>query len=165
MAAESMYGTVVQEVLLAAPLATAWSAFAENEFRERWFSLPGERSTRYHELDFRVGGEETTRSTFSNLGTPERLELRSRFLDIVPQRRITVSSTFRLNDVLRIASIATTEFEATDAGTRVGYTEQYRCFGLVGDGSGDQERGEREGGTRFLVRRLAIAVDQFLLSA
>ncbi|HEY1530890.1 MAG TPA: SRPBCC domain-containing protein [Galbitalea sp.] len=153
-------GAVAQEVLLAAPLATAWSAFADNDIRETWFSLPGERSTRSHELDFRVGGNEITRSTFSNMGNPEELELSARFLDIVPGERITSSSEFRLNGELRIASVATTEFEANADGTLVRYTEQYQCFGLVGDGSGAQERGEREGGTRFMLRRLAIAVDQ-----
>jgi uncharacterized protein YndB with AHSA1/START domain len=157
-----MHGEVDQEVILAAPLAIVWSAFAEPEFRERWFSLPGERSTRSHELDFRVGGEEVTRSTFNNMEKVERLELRARFLDIVPERRITFHSEFRLNDELRIASTASIEFEATEYGTRVGYLEQYQCFGLVGDGSGDQERGEREGGTRFMLRRLSIAVAEEL---
>jgi uncharacterized protein YndB with AHSA1/START domain len=155
-----MHGTVSQEIVVDAPLALVWSAFSDLEFRERWFSLPGERSTRSHELDFRVGGEEVTRSTFNNMEKVERLELRARFLDLVPERRITANSTFTLNGILRIASVATTEFESVDGGTRVSYLEQYQCFGLVGDGSGDSERGEREGGTRFMLRRLTIALDQ-----
>jgi uncharacterized protein YndB with AHSA1/START domain len=155
-----MHGTVSQEVVVSAPVALVWSAFSELEFRERWFSLPGERSTRSHELDFRVGGEEVTRSTFNNMDKVERLELRARFLDLEPERRITISSTFTLNGILRIASVATTEFESDDDGTRVSYLEQYQCFELVGDGSGDSERGEREGGTRFMLRRLSIALDQ-----
>jgi uncharacterized protein YndB with AHSA1/START domain len=155
-----MQGTVSQEIAVDAPIALVWSAFSELEFRERWFSLPGERSSRSHELDFRVGGEEVTRSTFNNMDKVERLELRSHFLDLVPERRITINSTFTLNGVLRIASVATTEFEPFDDGTLVSYLEQYQCFGLVGDGSGDSERGEREGGTRFMLRRLSIALDQ-----
>lgn len=155
-----MHGTVSQEVVVAAPVALVWSAFSEPDFRERWFSLPGERSSRSHDLDFRVGGEEITRSTFNNMANPERLELRARFLDVVPERRITISSTFTLNGTLRIASVATTELEATEEGTRVSYLEQYQCFGLVRDGNGDSERGEREGGTRFMLRRLAIALDE-----
>jgi uncharacterized protein YndB with AHSA1/START domain len=158
--ADWMHGTVSQEIVVDAPIALAWSAFSEPDFRGSWFSLPGERSTRSHELDFRVGGEEVTRSTFDNLDRVERLELRARFLDLAPERRITIHSTFTLNGVLRIASIATTEFEPVDDGTRVSYLEQYQCFGLVGDGSGDTERGEREGGTRFMLRRLSIALDQ-----
>ena len=154
-----MHGTVSQEIVVAAPIALVWSAFSETEFRGRWFSLPGERSTRSHELDFRVGGEEVTRSTFNNMEKVELLELRARFLDLVAERRITIASTFTLNGILRIASVATTEFEPVDDGTRVSYLEQYQCFGLVGDGSGDSERGEREGGTRFMLRRLAIALD------
>jgi uncharacterized protein YndB with AHSA1/START domain len=155
-----IYGAVSQEIVVPAPREIAWSAFSELEFREKWFSLPGERSSRSHELDFRVGGEEVTRSTFNNFETPEHLELRARFIDIVPQRSITTHAEFRLNGSLRIASVTTTELESVDEGTLVRYTEQYQCFGLVGDGSGDEERGEREGGTRFMLRRLAIAVDQ-----
>ena len=155
-----IHGTVSQEIVVPATRELAWSAFSELEFRERWFSLPGERSSRSHELDFRVGGEEVARSTFNNFETPEHLELRARFVDIVPQRSITTHVAFRLNGSLRTASVTTTEFESVDEGTRVRYTEQYQCFGLVGDGRGDQERGEREGGTRFMLRRLAIALDQ-----
>lgn len=156
-----IHGTVAQEVLLAAPLATVWSAFAVREFRERWFSLPGERSSRSHELDFRIGGTEVTRSSFTNVDHVEHLELQARFLDIRPRNRITVASEFRLDDELRIASVISTEFAESTEGVLVRYTEQYQCFGLVGDGSGDQERGEREGGTRFLLRRLSIAVEEF----
>jgi uncharacterized protein YndB with AHSA1/START domain len=155
-----MHGTVSQEIVVGAPVALVWSAFSELDFRERWFSLPGERSSRSHELDFRVGGEEVTRSTFNNMEKVERLELRAHFLDLVPERRITISSTFTLNGILRIASVATTEFESAADGTHVSYVEQYQCFGLVDDGSGDSERGEREGGTRFMLRRLSIALDQ-----
>ena len=155
-----IYGTVSQDLLVAAPSALVWAAFSEPDFRGRWFSLPGERSSRSHELDFRVGGEEVTRSVFNNLETPETLELRARFVDIVPERSITTQVAFRLNGALRIAAVATTELESMDEGTRVSYTEQYQCFGLVGDGSGAQERGEREGGTRFMLRRLAIALDE-----
>lgn len=145
---------------MAASRELVWSAFAELDLRDRWFSLPGERSGRSHELDFRVGGEEVTRSTFNNLETPEHLELRARFVEIIPERSITTHAEFRLNGSLRIASVATAELESVDEGIRVSYTEQYQCFGLVGDGSGAQERGEREGGTRFMLRRLAIALEE-----
>jgi uncharacterized protein YndB with AHSA1/START domain len=162
---DMVHGTVSQEVVVAAPVSLVWSAYAELELRDRWFRLPGERSSRAHELDFRVGGEEITRSTFTNVDHTEELELRSRFLALVPEQRITISSTFTLDGVLRIASVATTELETSDGGTLVRYTEQYQCFGLVGDGSGDQERGEREGGTRFMLRGLSIALDQALTGA
>jgi uncharacterized protein YndB with AHSA1/START domain len=159
MVVDSIHGTVSQEIVVAVPPAVVWSAFADADFRGSWFSLPGDRNSRSHELDFRVGGEELTRSTFNNIDHLERLELRSRLLDIDPQRRITATSTFRLNEVVRIVTISSTTFEPTDEGTRVSFLEQYQCFGLVGDGSGDQERGEREGGTRFMLRRLSIALE------
>ncbi len=115
---DGIHGTVDQQVELEAPLSLTWSAFADSAFRATWFSLPGDRESRSHALDFRVGGEELTRSTFNNVDHLEHLELRSRLLDIVPQRRITAASTFRLNDVVRIVTLTTTTFEAVGGGTR-----------------------------------------------
>jgi uncharacterized protein YndB with AHSA1/START domain len=158
MVYDSIHGTVSQDVVVPVPVGVAWSAFAEPGVRSTWFSLPGDRESRSHSLDFRVGGEELTRSTFNNVDHLERLELRSRILDIVPRRRITANSVFRLDDVVRIVTITTTSFDEVADGTRVSFLEQYQCFGLVGDGSGSAERGEREGGTRFMLRRLAIAL-------
>ena len=153
-----IYGTVSQDILVEAPLERVWAAFAELDFRDRWFTMPGERSTRSHELDFRIGGSEITRGTFNNFDVPEVLEHRSRFLDIEEGRRITTVYDFLLNGTLRFASLVTVEFAVADGGTRVDYTEQYQCFNVDGDGSA--ERGERAGGTTFLLRRLKIAVEQ-----
>src|SRR5688500_525557 len=67
--------------------AAVFTAFADSDIRRCWFRLPGAGSVHRH--DFRVGGGETARSTFSVLGSvPERLEYRSQYLDIVPDRRI-----------------------------------------------------------------------------
>jgi uncharacterized protein YndB with AHSA1/START domain len=84
-----VHGAVSEQIVVTSPVALVWSAFSEPDFRGRWFSLPGERSTRSHELDFRVGCEELTRSTFGNRDGSEQLELRATFLDLVPERRIT----------------------------------------------------------------------------
>src|SRR5688500_16784230 len=64
-----------------------FAAFADTAIRRRWFRLPGSGAS--YEHDFRVGGGETGRSTFTGLDTaPERLEYRSRYIDIADPHRI-----------------------------------------------------------------------------
>lgn len=152
-----IHGTVEQQVVIPAPIGIVWRAFSELEFRDSWFSMPGPRNTQTHELDFRVGGSEITTGTLFNVDHEERLLHRSRFIDIVEHERITTVYDFLLNDELKFASLLSIELAEVPDGTRVSYTEQYQFFGVVGDGSA--ERGERAGGTRFLLRRLAIAVE------
>ena len=153
-----LHGTVSQHIVFATDRDTVWRAFADLDVRDRWFTMPGERSTRSHELDFRVGGLEITRGTFSNMGEEERLEHRSRFLDIVGGERISTVYELRLNDVLQFVALASVELTDVDTGTRVDYTEQHQFFVVRDDGSA--ELGERQGGTRFLLRRLSIALAQ-----
>jgi uncharacterized protein YndB with AHSA1/START domain len=155
-------GAVEQSAHIEAPLGTVWRAFSQLEFRDRWFTMPGERHTRTHQLDFRIGGEEVTRGVFDNVGTIENLEHRTRFVDIVEGQRISSFYEFRINDVLKFVAILSVRFHEVETvtavgGTMVSYTEQYQFFDVLGDGSA--ERGEREGGTRFYLRRLAIAVE------
>ncbi len=161
--ADVLHGTVEQGVLLAAPIDTVWRAFTDLEVRDRWFSMPGSRTGQTHELDFRIGGTETATGTLFNFDHEERLVHRSRFIDIVEpgsvtNGRITTVYDFLLNDELKLASLLTIELRAEAGGTRLGYLEQYQYFGVVGDGSA--ERGERAGGTRFLLRRLGIALEE-----
>ncbi|HEY2643013.1 MAG TPA: SRPBCC domain-containing protein [Galbitalea sp.] len=153
-----LHGTEVQHINVDASSSVIWSAFAELDFRDRWFNLPGPHASRTHELDFRIGGSEVATSTFHNVDHEERLEHRSRFIDLVEDRRITYAYEFRLNEVLRFVGLTTIELRPDDSGTRVDYTDQYQFFDVPGDGSA--ERGERRGGTTFFLRRLKIAVEQ-----
>ena len=100
----------------------------------------------------------TQQGRFGGCDHEERLEHRSRFIDIVDNRRISTVYDFLLNDVLKFASLLTLRFEQLPEGTRVDYTEQYQCFDVAGDGSA--ERGERRGATLFYLRRLKIAVEE-----
>jgi uncharacterized protein YndB with AHSA1/START domain len=152
-----LLGTETQSIDVEAPTATVWSAFAELEVRDKWFNLPGPHASRSHQLDFRIGGEELTTSTFHNFDHEERLEHRARFLDIAPERRITYVYEFRLNTVLRFVGLVTIQLQPDGAGTRVDYTEQYQIFDVAGDGNA--ERGERRGGTTFFLRRLKFAIE------
>jgi uncharacterized protein YndB with AHSA1/START domain len=154
------HGTVEAKVVISAPLDTVWQAFSDLEVRDRWFRLPGERTTRSHELDFRIGGEEVARSVFAGTAGPEKLEHRSRFVDIARRERITTTYEFQLNGVLRIVALVTVRFVATPEGTLVDYLEQFQFPNLVGDGTND--RAERQGGTRMMLRKLKIVVEESL---
>lgn len=117
--------------------ATLFAAFADDRRRRRWIRMPGTGST--YEHDFRVGGGEDARSTFSVPGAhAERLQNRSRYLDIVPEGRIVFVYEAIVDDITRWASLVTVMFEdAPDGGTTLTWTEQAAFLVRTGDGSAD----------------------------
>jgi uncharacterized protein YndB with AHSA1/START domain len=119
-----------------APPADVFAAFADTTIRRRWFRLPGTDAS--HEQDFRVGGGETARSTFTALDTPpERLEYRSRYIDIAAPDRLVYGYDFVLDDQLRWTSLVTVGLTADPAGTVLTWTEQATFVSCTGDGSTD----------------------------
>jgi uncharacterized protein YndB with AHSA1/START domain len=158
LAGAILTGTVDQHLLIPAPIDTVWSAFADAEFRGRWFVMPGPSASRTHSLDFRVGGFEITTGVFPNMGADEALEHRALITEIEPDEHITYQYELRLDGIRQLRAELTISFDPQPDGTDVRYLERYRYFVLRGDGSA--ERGEREGGTRFYLRRLGIAVAQ-----
>lgn len=130
----------------------AFAAFSDLQIRARWFRLPGEPDPGGHRLDFRVGGHEMVGSTFAVSGTPEHIEYRSQFLDIVENERIVCSADLVIDDRRRSLSLLTVELAPQPTGTRLTYTEQYALLAFTGDGS--DAVAEREGGTSLLLNRL-----------
>ena len=94
---------------------------------------------------------------FPNIDREERLEHRSRFLDIVEKQRITAVSEFRLDGVLKLVALLTWQLTEVPGGIRAHYREQYQFLEVIDDGSA--ERGERRGGTRFMLTGLKLAVE------
>src|SRR5882757_4546474 len=121
----TVHGTLERSVEIGVPPSTAFRAFSELPIRRRWFRIPGHDPDGVHELDFRMGGSELVRGSFSPLEHPEKLEFRLRFIDIVPDRRIVQTFEFRLDDTLRAVFLQTFELTETTTGTRVDYTDQY----------------------------------------
>jgi uncharacterized protein YndB with AHSA1/START domain len=121
---------------LDAERADAFRAFGDAAVLRRWFRLPGHGAT--YAQDFRVGGGEEARSTFRHLdGTEEHLTYRSRYLDIVPDRRIVYGYESLVDGVLRWTSLVTVELGDEGHGTRLTWTEQAAFVAVTGDGAAD----------------------------
>ncbi|MFG3338994.1 SRPBCC domain-containing protein [Glycomyces sp. NPDC048151] len=149
-----VHGTATHSRVLGAAPGRVWSAFAELPLRDRWFRIPGEDAV--HELDFRVGGGETASALFAPSGTPELVEWRSHFFDLVEPRRLVFGYELQVDRVRRTVSLVTVELGPEGAGTRVDYTEQYAITALTGDGSQDEKH--LKGSLLFLFNRLEAAL-------
>ncbi|MFD2768008.1 SRPBCC domain-containing protein [Micromonospora eburnea] len=118
------------------PPEKVFTAFADTAMRRRWFRLPG--SGAVYEHDFRVGGGETARSTYTGLDTaPERLEYRSRYIDIAGTHRIVYGYEAIVDGELRWTSLVTVRLETETDGTRLEWNEQVTFLRYEGDGSVD----------------------------
>ncbi|MCM3924025.1 SRPBCC domain-containing protein [Frankia sp. AiPs1] len=151
-----LHGSFTLSRVLAAPPGHVFTAFSDIAVRRRWFRVPGEPGTGWHELDFRVGGHELAGGTFAAAGVPERIEYRAQFLDIVPDDRIVFAYTGILDGQPRWASLTTIELAADTGGTRLTRTEQYVFLALTGDGRDDVAH--LEGTTRLQFNALESVV-------
>jgi uncharacterized protein YndB with AHSA1/START domain len=142
-----LHGSFSHVRSLAAPPAAVFAAYADLSQRRRWFHISSDPALAQHELDFRVGGGEVARATFAAAGVQERLEYRSRFVDIVANERIVYTYEVIVDDLRRSVSLATVELAPEAAGTLLTYTEHYVFLRLTGDGHADVA--ERETGMRL----------------
>ena len=141
--------------LLGAERRSVYGAFADAEVLRRWFRLPGHGST--YTQDFRVGGGERARSTFRHLdGRQEHLEYRSRYLELVPDRRIVYGYESLVDDVLRWTSLVTVELTTAEGGTLLKWTEQ-AAF-LVPTGEGETDLAHLRGAVRLRLNGLPAAL-------
>ncbi|RSM55835.1 hypothetical protein DMB66_35205 [Actinoplanes sp. ATCC 53533] len=140
---------------LGVPPGEVFTAFADTAIRKRWFRLPGSGAS--YEQDFRVGGGETARSTFTGLDTaPELLEYRSRYIDIAGPQRIVYGYEAVVDGELRWTSLVTVRFDAETDGTRLEWTEQVTFLRYQGDGS--VELAHLRGGSVLRLNGLDVAL-------
>ena len=111
------HATFVVERRYEASPERAFAAWADQEAKARWFV----DSDAYLELDFRVGGRESSRGTApdGNAYTYEAI-----YQDIVPAQRIVYTYEMLLDGIRISVSLATAEFEPERDGTRLVFTEQ-----------------------------------------
>jgi uncharacterized protein YndB with AHSA1/START domain len=133
-----------------------FAAWADAEAKSRWFAGPSDWKPLRRELDFKVGGRERLRG-----GRPGAhvFDFEARYYDIVTNARIVYAYEMHLDDVKISVSLATIEFNAQGAGTRLIVTEQ----GVFLDGYDDA--GSREQGTRGLLDQLGDALQRTSVSA
>jgi uncharacterized protein YndB with AHSA1/START domain len=140
---------------LDAPPPSVLAAFADNSIRRRWFKLPG--SGAMYDHDFSVGGGEHAQSTFKVLDSaPERLEYRSRYIQIVADQRIVFVYESSVDDVLRWTSLTTVLLTEDAGATSLDWTEQVAFLTGTGDGSADLPH--LRGATLLRLNGLAAAL-------
>lgn len=119
------HGTVVIEGVISAPVAQVYASFSDPKAREAW-GAPSDTATFYYEeADFRVGGRDIARC---GAKTDPRFIVESRYVDVVPERRVVWTETIREADNTLAVNITTLEL-ITDANrTRLKVTVQVTSF-------------------------------------
>jgi uncharacterized protein YndB with AHSA1/START domain len=128
-----------------------FSAFADPAKKRRWFAEGHHHEIERYEMDFRVGGTESSLYRFKE-GTPfpgATLANDGNFLEIVRDQRIVAASRMTMGDKVISISLVTFEFLPADEGTNLILTHQ----GVFYEGSGGTKM--REEGWRTLIEHLA----------
>lgn len=135
--------------------ADVFAAFADPAIRRLWFKLPGAGASYQH--DFQVGGGETARSTFTGPdASPERLEYRSRYIDIAAPHRIVFAYEAVVDGVLRWTSLVTVQLHGRPDKTHLDWTEQVALLAHTEDGGTDLAH--LRGGTGLRLNGLDAAL-------
>jgi uncharacterized protein YndB with AHSA1/START domain len=129
-----------------APVALLYKAFSDEKAKSRWFGGGSEWDMQSRKFDFRVGGKEHLSGKWKS-GMVSTFD--ATYLDIVPEQRIIYAYDMHLDGKHISVSLATIQFVADGAGSKLTITEQ----GAFLDGYDDA--GSREKGTRGLLERIA----------
>ena len=140
------HSTIVVERRYAAAPPRVFATWSDPVIKTQWFTHQGDT----YELDFRVGGRESSSGTTSN-GQSFRYE--AHYYDIVAPQRIVYSYEMYLDTARISVSLATIEFAPDGTGTRLTCTEQ----GAFLDGLDTAT--QREGGIGSLLDRLGDVLD------
>jgi len=139
------HATFTLERLYPASPKRVFAALTDPKLKPKWFNGPEEWGRDKYEMDFRVGGRE------SSVGGPKGGPVHSyeaRFYDIVPDERLIYAYDMHLDDVRISVSLASMELKPEGGATRFTLTEDGAY--LDGFDNGD----ERKHGTGELLDAL-----------
>jgi uncharacterized protein YndB with AHSA1/START domain len=131
------------------PPKRAFAAWATPEAKARWFDGPEGFECYERSMDFRSGGAERL---WGKHPGGKVSDFQARYFEVIPDERIIYGYDMWQDGVKLSVSLATIEFHAAGAGTRLVMTEQ----GAFLDGYDDA--GSREEGTRWLLEKLGAAL-------
>jgi uncharacterized protein YndB with AHSA1/START domain len=144
------HGTFVIERSYSATPERVFAAFSDPVKKRRWFIEGKNNEAEKFEMDFRVGG--TDRSSYrmgANSPFPGTvISNETKYMDIVPNRRIVIAYTMSMGERRFSSSQATFELIPSEKGTSLVFTEQGAYF----EGSDGLER--REAGWHQLLEHL-----------
>jgi uncharacterized protein YndB with AHSA1/START domain len=107
------------------PPERVFAAFAQPARKRRWYA-EGDHEIQEFEMEFRVGGSERLRYRFKE-GHPiagSEITNESAYQDIVPEKRIVITSKMSLNGKPISIALVTLEFLSSGAGTDLVLTNQ-----------------------------------------
>jgi len=144
------HGTFVIERTYAATPERVFAAFSDPVKKRRWYIEGHNNEAETFEMDFRVGG--TDRSSYRmgpNSPLPGTvISNETKYMDIVPNRRIVIAYTMSMGERRFSSSQATFELVPSEKGTELTFTEQGAYF----EGSDGIQM--RENGWRLLLEHL-----------
>ena len=133
-----------------APVSLLYKAFSDEKAKSRWFGGGSEWDMQSRVFDFRVGGREHLSGKWKS-GMVSTFD--AVYHDIVPEQRIVYAYDMHLDSRHISVSLATIQFAADGAGSKLTITEQ----GAFVDGY--EDKGSREQGTRGLMERIADSLE------
>lgn len=144
-----VHATFCIERAYPAPPARAFAAWATAEAKAQWFAGPEGFDCYERSMDFRAGGAERL---WGRHPGGRVSDFQARYFEVIPDARIIYGYDMYVDGRKISVSLATIEFHAAGAGTRLVMTEQ----GAFLDGYDDA--GSREEGTRWLLEKLGEAL-------
>jgi uncharacterized protein YndB with AHSA1/START domain len=146
-----VHSTFVIERSYPKPPEAVFAAFADAGKKRKWFTEGRSHEVEEFSMDFREGGREFLQYRFKE-GTPfpgVELTNESRFLDIVPNRRVVTASAMAIGGKRISATLVTIELLPSDEGTDLICTHQGAFF------EGSDGPVMREAGWKTLFDNLA----------
>ncbi len=119
------HATLVFEREVSATVETVFAAFANARIRSEWGAPSDTATIIYDQEDFRDGGEDRFRC--GSKSNPN-IHGTTRYLEIIPNRRIVSSETISMDGKRLCVSLVTLEFAQSGSRTKLTSTSQVASF-------------------------------------